>query len=306
MADWTALRTSILAPRDTESPDRRVRLPALPMAVLEFLRCADAPDAQARDLAGIVETDTGMTCSVLRYVNSSAVGLRSQVGSVQHAISVLGIQRTSLFLVTSAIENGIQPAECPLLDLELFAHSNLERALFAREVADQTGANVEFAFTGAILQDFLLPYLINRSPAHYQRFRERAAETTMDLVQFEYAEDLCNHAQEAAHWLVAWEIPDELVCCVLMHHQGLAVVRHPELRDSSVAAVALSALLPDPLGQVPDGLESLWQWQHATERFSLPEICQRVDQKFRDLRPAGHGYHTVWQRCMSGAMSGID
>jgi len=199
------------------------------------------------DLAEIVETDTGMTCSVLRYVNSSAVGLRSQVGSVQHAISVLGIQRTSLFLITSAIENGIQPAECTLLDLELFAHVNLERGLCAREVAGQTGANVELAFTGALLRDFLLPYLINRSPAQYLKFRERALQNTLDLVQFEYAEDLCNHAQEAAHWLVGWEIPDELVCCVLMHHQGVSVAGHPELRSSSVAAVALSALLPDPL-----------------------------------------------------------
>lgn len=49
MMDWTGLRTSILAPRDDDPPDRKVRLPALPMAVLAFLRCADAADARTAE-----------------------------------------------------------------------------------------------------------------------------------------------------------------------------------------------------------------------------------------------------------------
>ncbi|MEO1993824.1 MAG: HDOD domain-containing protein [Planctomycetaceae bacterium] len=294
---------SVFNPGDSLPVERPIKLPTLPLAVVEFMRSADSPDANAEDLAAIVETDTGMTCGLLRYVNSSAVGLRSQVGSVQHAISVLGIQRTSLFLITSAIENGVQPVECRLLDLEQFAHSNLERALFAREMAGQIGGDSQLAFTGAMLQDFLLPYLMNQSQTQYLGYRDRDCRETGDLVQFEYAENLRNHAQEAARWMVAWDIPDELVCCVLMHHQGLAITRHPQLCGSSVAAVALSALLPDPVRQVPGGLAALREWQNAAGQFNLSDVCQRVDQQFRSLRPAGRGYQTVWQRCAMGEIS---
>ena len=65
-------------------------LPSFKLAYLELLRAATAPEFDVRDLALKIKHEPSLTFRLLRYLNSAAFGLRSEIHSVAHALSMLG------------------------------------------------------------------------------------------------------------------------------------------------------------------------------------------------------------------------
>src|SRR5437763_1739706 len=108
---------------------------------------------------------------------------------------------------------------------------------------------LDVAFSGALLQDFLLPVLTSEIYDKYLEFIKARDAQAIDICDFEQAGFGWDHAVAGACLAHRWKLPDELVCCILFHHQGLEILAHPALGRSPVAAVALAALLPDQLRQ---------------------------------------------------------
>ena len=96
---------------------------------LELLRQINAEDFDLHDIARIVERDPSLSISLLRFINSPAVGLRSKVNSINNAVALLG-QKEIRHWATIAISVGIfkdKPSEITKL--------SLVRAKFAENLA---------------------------------------------------------------------------------------------------------------------------------------------------------------------------
>jgi len=65
-------------------------LPSFKLAYLELLRAATAPEFDIQELASKIKHEASLTFRLLRYLNSAAFGLRSEIRSVPHALSLLG------------------------------------------------------------------------------------------------------------------------------------------------------------------------------------------------------------------------
>lgn len=65
-------------------------LPSFKLAYLELLQAATAPEFDIRQLASSIKHEASLTFRLLRYLNSAAFGLRSEIHSVAHALSLLG------------------------------------------------------------------------------------------------------------------------------------------------------------------------------------------------------------------------
>ena len=66
------------------------KLPSFKLAYLELLRAATAPEFDIQELALKIKHEASLTFRLLRYLNSAAFGLRSEIRSVAHALSLLG------------------------------------------------------------------------------------------------------------------------------------------------------------------------------------------------------------------------
>jgi serine/threonine-protein kinase len=271
----------------------------LPRAVIEFSRKSDDPSANPLELAQIIETDAGLTCDLLRHVNSSCFALRSRAVSVQHAISMLGIRNTRLALVSTGMKRMMKAGESKLINLQEFWATNLERALLAREVAILLNVDGELAYAASILQDFLLPAVTNQLFPAYWRFATGQSQTPKDLVQFEKDEFGWTHAEAAAGIMLGWGFPDDLVCCVCLHHEGLGILKHPILKQTAAAAVCVATLMPDSLEQVPNGIAQLRRLEQAWPAFRLDGIATRVHQQLQSLALADRGRPSFLQRSQS-------
>ena len=64
--------------------------PSFKLAYLDLLRSTTAPGFEIGELAWKIKHEASLTYRLLRYLNSAAFGLRSEVHSVEHALSLLG------------------------------------------------------------------------------------------------------------------------------------------------------------------------------------------------------------------------
>jgi len=65
-------------------------VPSSKLAYLELLRAATAPEFDIEKLALKIKHEASLTFRLLRYLNSAAFGLRLEIRSVPHALSMLG------------------------------------------------------------------------------------------------------------------------------------------------------------------------------------------------------------------------
>jgi serine/threonine-protein kinase len=294
--NWTELRRSLLGDHDPSVLPPAIPLPMLPHAVLEFSRKAEDPDAGPAELGRIIETDSGLTCDLLKYVNSARFGLRSKVSSAQQAITKLGIRGSKLFLLTAGVQHAMKACKSKLINFQSFWLTNLERALFAREVARLLKADTDLAFSGSMLHDFLLPVLSNENYAVYFEFTQIAEEQRPRLVDFERRKLGWDHPVATAEVLLSWSFPDDLICCVLLHHGGLELLRDEALGRTAAAAVAVAALIPDPLHQSGPGLEKLAQLDAVWPDFHLGVLAEAVARQMDEMTPLARQHFSLQRR----------
>lgn len=255
-----------------------LELPALPKAVTEFVERSRDPETTARELSSIVETDAGLTMDLLRYVNSSAFGLRRPARTVQQAIALLGLPKVKGFVISSGTQAAVRSKSSRLINQQCFWNASLQKALFAREVASMLGADSDVAFSASLLQDFLLPVITNEYFDTYLEFVSNRSEMPVLITEFERARLGFDHAQLAAAMARRWGLPDDIVCCLLLHHKGLHVLADPVLKRTCVAAVAISALIPDQLRQCYAGLEQLILLKQKWSAFDFDALVEKVDE----------------------------
>jgi len=276
--DWTRYREDRLDPLVLEQLPPTLELPALPHAVATFLQRVDLPDVRIPDLSAILETDAGLVVELLRYVNSSSIGLRSRASSVLQALTLLGLKRSKTFVLTTGMQAAVRSRKSRLIHQENFWNASLQKALFAQQVARRLGANPELSFAGSLLQDYLLPVLTNEYHEEYLGFLSDRSRYPGSLADFEQACFGWDHSTAGAALAHRWHFPEELVCCLLAHHDGLKPLADLELRQTPIAAVALSAMLPGQLQQKKNGLQILRQLEAKWAAFDLGALADEVDE----------------------------
>jgi HD-like signal output (HDOD) protein len=281
--NWAAICEEAFAGFQMSSMPPTVELPALPYVVTLFAQRSRDEKVPLHELAAILETDSALTVELLKYVNSSACGLRSKAKTVLQALSFLGCSRSRLFVIATGIEAAMRARFSKLIDPTAFWSDNLQKAIFAREIALLLRTDPDVAFIGALLQDYLLPFLTNDLSDHYRDFLRSPETPASTLSEFEQGRFGWDHGLAAACLAHVWKLPGELVCCILYHHGGLQILTDAQLGRSPVAATALSALLPDQFCPGHHGLELLAKLERKWPAFRLERLAESVDRQYQDM-----------------------
>ncbi len=286
--DWAAIRAEGLSGFAMTAIPPTIQLPALPHAVTLFMQRSTNEAVPSEELAKILETDASLTIELLRYVNSSFLGLRQKARTVQQALSLLGRRRSRMLVFATGTEAALRSRKSKLINQSAFWNACLQKALFAREVAKLLGTDIEVAFAGGLLQDFLLPVLTNDLLEGYLDFVQSRANHPATLCEFEQKQFSWDHALAGGCLAHCWNLPDELVCCILYQHSGVRILAHAQLGRTAVAAVALSALLPDQLRQHYHGLDLLRKLETKWPAFQLESLAEAVDTQHAAMSVGVH------------------
>lgn len=192
-------------------------LPTFSAGAVETLRLL----RENGDLNRVAErllVDPGLSVRILKTVNSAAFGLRQEVSSLGHAVSLLGRSKVEALVLTAAVGDTL-PASTGI-DANAFWDTCARRACLARLIAKERDPSVEMqAFTAGLLQDMAVPVLALSKPDVYpELYRSAAVEDGPPLHEAERDALGYDHAQVGAMMAETWDLPEGLITAISDHH----------------------------------------------------------------------------------------
>ncbi|MBM4182096.1 MAG: HDOD domain-containing protein [Betaproteobacteria bacterium] len=207
--------------------------PAIVNAVLEE-RAKSEPDL--RRIAQLVSTDVSLAATVLKTINSPLFGLRRQVTSIEHGVSMLGMKNIGALVVSLSLRNTV-----PTQGLDRFWDEAARTALVSAYLAQSLGcAPKEDAHLFGLFHDAGIPLLMRRFPNYREVLRKANAEPKLGFTEVEDAELGTNHAVVGGLLAKGWQLPEHIRLGIGQHHDLDVFASH--LPTESLNLIALTHL----------------------------------------------------------------
>lgn len=110
-------------------------MPMLPKVVQEVMELLATDDVDIKPLADKINHDQVLTARVLRMANSAYFGFSRKVGTIEEAVSLIGLAKLETLVVASGVTSAFTAV--PGLDLKRFWQHSLVTASIARELAKE-------------------------------------------------------------------------------------------------------------------------------------------------------------------------
>ena len=230
---------------------RGVKIAPLPEAAAAILEEIHKPEPDILCLERIISAEPEISIRLLSNVNSSLHSLRSQVTSVRHAITLLGLDRVRALVTASAMATAVPKPKDSLFDHEAYWADTLIRSLIARELAARHApGQQDVAFTAMLVADVAIPVLLESWSEYYRPVLEDWNQRPVRLARLEQDRYGWDHGQAGSWILKYWNFPEELVCLVAAHNLPLHKVRELGLEKTVAPSLVVAGLLPSCMNPI--------------------------------------------------------
>jgi putative nucleotidyltransferase with HDIG domain len=205
--------------RKREIISKMKSFPSMSGIAAKVLKLLDDPESSTGQVEQLLRQDPSLTANLLKLTNSAYFGIPSKVGSVRHAIAMIGWKRLSR-LVVAACVSTITDRQIPGYDLPpgvLWQHSVAVSVTAEGLMRELKIVESDEIFTAALLHDLGKLILGGFVEKELKEIEEVAARG----VPFQMAEQEVlgtDHAEIGALMLESWSFPPELVSAVRWHH----------------------------------------------------------------------------------------
>jgi len=236
------------------------RLPAMPAIATKVAEVVARPKCMLADITALIATDPAFSSALLHAVNTAREGPARNVGSVDRAVLLAGLNRVRALALSLALPPMRQQSRYVpgALDHSL---SSVSGAIFARELAALRGyPEPEEDLNAALLRDIGVLLVQQTYPREWAELTSRGGDPLGEQTCAREREVFgTDHAEVGAIVLTRWGLPPDVVVPILNHHHperaagtgherraellwfaGLltrfeAVVEHPEALDRALA-----------------------------------------------------------------------
>lgn len=231
-------------------------LPTLPNVVMQVNAMLQDPDTDTRDLSRMIERDVALVTRILRLVNSAFFGLRSKVGNIPDAVSILGFDTLHRITLSLAVITTLGSLRKSPGDW-LWPHA-IRTAVGAEYLAIETKlCRPNDAFVAGLLHDIGLMVLARSMPDLFQRILD---ETKKQQKPFFIVEESLipgfSHATLGGLMAKRWYLPPCLCQAIALHHRfpddntvsDLAILVHgANILDTHAELMGNGELLPSSM-----------------------------------------------------------
>ena len=249
-------------------------IPSLPEAVSAIMPLVNDPQSSAEQIAEAIQRDVGLTAKLLQLANSAYFSFPNRIGSVQLAVSLLGIREVRNVVLSASIIGMFKSFKgSPFLSVrELWVHS-VNCAVAARTIASQvTDLSPEEAFVGGLLHDVGMVILIDRLEDDLRKIVQLAEEEGIPFVEAERRYWEHTHARIGKVLARKWKLPKAVAQAAEQHHFFS--------RDSASFKLTSVVHLADSLCIEKGAVYRL----ERDEKQENPQSWDVLDQRQEDLR----------------------
>ena len=213
-------------------------LPALPGIAVQVLDMAQRAEVGIAEIAQIISRDPALSGKILRTVNSSFYARGQPIGTVSHAVTILGLQSVKTLVlgfslvsnIASTKDTGFKPLTC------------WKRGVYAATAARVLGARLDVVqqeelFVATLLGDIGMLVLERVLGDEYGDLCARY-DTHPALVEAELEKYRTTHAEVGGLLAEDWKLPPVLQIPIRHHHSPDAVSDETVRRLTELVDVA--------------------------------------------------------------------
>jgi putative nucleotidyltransferase with HDIG domain len=197
----------------------------LPEVTSRIVAIVEDPKSSASQLHKIVAHDPALVTRILKVVNSAFYGLPGQIGSVERAIVMLGLNAVKNLAIAASLGQlfrGVTLCE-GFTAKDLWTHC-IAVAVASRELARQLKVPIlEEAFLVGMIHDLGTMVELQVFPKKLAAVCQQAQTTTTDFCQIERDIIGADHQQLGAAMAEQWKFPHSCQLVAGYHHRPSAL-----------------------------------------------------------------------------------
>lgn len=255
-----APQPAAIAPAKIRLMRRNLELPPIPSVAVTLLGLLSKEQVGIAEVSAAIAADAAIAAELLRAANTAHYGIRGEVTSIQHAATLLGLERIRALAATVGLRRYLGQALRMPAVLRCWRH-NLACAFGAEQIALRLGGNPADAYTAGLMHDIGRLALVVAHPQAYPAFLDTTTASGMALLDAERALLGIDHC-EAGHWFTQQLLLPQVFQDVARHHHDLDAAGPTEMLHRVGVACRLADWLGfwvvAPAGRVPkpDGPDS--------------------------------------------------
>ncbi len=179
-------------------------IPVLPVVYNEMMRELASAHSSLLRVGEIIESDTGLTITVLKIVNSAFYGLNQRVESVGQAVALLGVHLIKNITLTAKVFSKFEGSQ---ISLKRLTELN-EQAIATGALANQFARHAKLS-KGIVDHCQLTGMLCNVG--------ELIATTKLDSDDAEHTQ--ISSSLLGAYILRSWTMPDAIIEAIALQHE---------------------------------------------------------------------------------------
>jgi HD-like signal output (HDOD) protein len=195
------------------------KLPPFHPAALKLLNISSESGTAMDDFERIFKGDPALTADLLLVANSPLFGTKSSIGSIRHALSLLGLDRVRSLGTTIALSFFVRNQPRSTFVRHIWAHSVATGTI--SEILGNT-YRVRDLYTAGLVHDLGRLGLLLTVGQDYEKW---AQETVPDIEESNQSERVSfgmNHCEAGALVGHQWRFPVMLRSCMVGHHEPVS------------------------------------------------------------------------------------
>lgn len=196
-----------------------LQLASPPNIYFELKKTSEDPTKTLTDAGKIIEKDPGLTARLLKIVNSAFFGFPTQIATVTHAITLIGLKELEDLVLGTLIIDKFSSMPNGLISMHDFWEKSLRCALIAKEISEyQTDYDAsETIFICGLLHELGQLVFFRRIPTLAREVGLQVDSTGTDEIITEQKLIGFDHYQTGAELTRLWKLP-EIIVTTILHH----------------------------------------------------------------------------------------
>lgn len=205
-----------------------LHIATLPEITLKIIEVVENPDSTAKDLHQIISNDPALCARVLKVVNSAFYGLPGQIGSINRAIVLLGLNAVKNIAIAASLSKLFRGGQIsPTFNArDLWAHTIAVGAA-SKLVAERANMGVaDEAFLAGMMHDIGIVVEIQAlRPKFTQVVDQIAGKDGGTFLDVEQQVIGVNHQDFGRALCERWKFPQSFALAAGFHHRPLELDR---------------------------------------------------------------------------------
>jgi len=202
----------------------------LPEITVKVVELVEDPKSTAQDLHKVISGDPALCSRILKVVNSSFYGLPGQIGSINRAIVMLGLNAVKNIAIAASLAKLFRGGDLtPTFSArEIWTHSNLTAAA-SKMIANSLRLGLaDEAFLAGLIHDIGLMVEMQADRTKLIDVLRRVGADSKgvpatDMIEAENAVFEANHQEFGAGLCEKWKFPKSFTIVTGYHHRPLEV-----------------------------------------------------------------------------------